>query len=111
MVYLIETSFDIPFKHPLIRTGSEKVNLGNCILSASPGTETVAARFEIRLENRLQHQFKGSLHYPVGNGWNSKPTQFTASLRNHPLPNRSRDEPAGFEISSQPGQELLNVSD
>ena len=62
--------------------------LGHRVVSAPIRTEPVAAREEIRLEDRLQHQLQGCLHYPVGDRGDPQAALLAARFRDHPLPQR-----------------------
>ncbi len=61
------------------------VDLSDRVLRAPVRAEPIRARLEIRLENRLQHQFQASLDHAVGDGRNTELAEFPAFLRyQHP---------------------------
>ena len=64
VVDLVEACRDVTFKHPLIRAGREIVNLGDGVLRSALRAEAVAARLEVRLEDRFEYQLEAGLHAP-----------------------------------------------
>jgi site-specific DNA recombinase len=65
VVDLVEARFDVPLQHPLVIVGGVEEDLLDGVLGPAPRAETVATRFEVRLEDRLQHQLEGCLHCAV----------------------------------------------
>lgn len=61
MVDHVEAGFDVTLQHPLIGAGGELVNLRDHVLGAPSGAETIRRWPEIRLQDRLKHQFSGPL--------------------------------------------------
>jgi site-specific DNA recombinase len=88
VVDTVEAGFDVTFEHPTVSVGGEVTCLGDGVVCPPTGTETMRTRFEIRLEDRFEHQFQGCLHTPVGSGWYSQGTQLAVPLGDPPLPNR-----------------------
>ena len=87
------------------------MNLGDRVMHPASGTEAIATRLEIRLQDRLEHRLEGGLHHPVAHGRDPQPTVFPAALGDHHLPHRLRVKPAGLEIISQLRQEALLAHD
>ena len=56
VVDLVEARRDVTLQHPLVGAGTEVVDLGDGVLGSASGTEAVAARLEVRLEDWLEHQ-------------------------------------------------------
>ena len=96
-----------PFYDPLIRAGGEVVHLGHRIMGPAVRAEPVGAREEIRLEDRLQHQFQGGLDYPVTDGRDPQVADLAARLGNRSPPHRQGAEGTGLEIIPQFLQEPL----
>src|SRR3954454_22833242 len=86
----VETSFDVALDDPLIRVGRVVAHLGHRVMCPAIRAKPIRAWVEIRLENRLQHQFQGRLDHPVGNGGDPQTTELAVRLGNHPLPDRQR---------------------
>ena len=59
---LVEAGLDVTFHDPLVTAWSrrEVAHLGDRVMGPALRAEPVGTREEIRLENRLQHQFQGS---------------------------------------------------
>ena len=102
----VEAGFDVALDDPLIGVHRVEPHLSYRIMSPAPGTEPVRAREEIRLEDRLQHQFQRCLHHPVGDRRDPQAAQFPARLGDHPLPHRHRHETAVLQRDPQPAEEL-----
>jgi hypothetical protein len=51
--------------------------------TAAAGSVAIGTRFEVRLEDRLQHQFCGGLHHPVPNRWDAERAFAATGLRDH----------------------------
>ena len=102
----VEAGFDVALDDPLIGVHRVEPHLSYRIMSPAAGTEPVRAREEIRLEDRLQHQFQRCLHHPVGNRRDPQTAQFPARLGDHPLPHRHRHETAVLQRGPQPAEEL-----
>jgi hypothetical protein len=56
VVDLVEARRDVTFEHHLIRVGGQHVNLGDGVMGSATRAEAVAARLEVRLEDRLENQ-------------------------------------------------------
>jgi len=87
------------------------VDLSDRVLSSALRTETVGTRFEVRLEDRFEHQLQRGLHDPVTNSRDPQRADLAARFRDRFLSHPFRPKPAGFEIISQPVQHRLNTSD
>ena len=107
----VETCRDVALDDPLIGAGRQIPGLGDRVMSPPPGAEAVAARQEIRLQDRLQHQGQRRLDHPVGDGRDPQAALFAACLRDHPLPHRHRAETAVLQTRPQPVEELLHPHD
>ena len=83
--------------------------LGHRVMRTPIRTEPVAAWEEIRLEDRLQYQFQGRLHYSVGDRGDPQATFLAARFRDHPLPYRQRPEAAVLERRPQAVEEFLDT--
>ena len=87
------------------------MDLGDGILGSAPRAEAIRTRLEVRLEDRLEHQFQRSLHDPVCGRRDPEradlPVRFGDRLLPHPL----RNEPAGLEVTSQPVQQRRSAED
>ncbi|SEC26777.1 site-specific DNA recombinase [Rhodococcus jostii] len=113
MGQLVETRRDIGLEYPVMIPGSESVNLGDRVLSATPRAETVTDRFEVRLEDRLQHQQQRRLHGAVHRGGDTEPPEFAAPrLRNQSFRHRQRSKGPRLHLVSNLPQEYhrLGVS-
>jgi hypothetical protein len=66
------------------------MNLGDRVLGPASGPESVGARLEVGLENRLQHQLEGGLNDSVADRRDAQPTQLAAALGDHTLLDRRR---------------------
>jgi hypothetical protein len=106
VVDLIEARRDVRLEHPLVVTGrrSEVVDLSDSVPGSALRTKPVAARVEIRLEDRLEHQLQRGLHDPVTGRRDPETTDLARRLGDRLLPHPLRSEPAGLEIVSQPAQ-------
>jgi site-specific DNA recombinase len=102
---LIETGLDVALHDPLIRVRRQVSHLGHRVMGPAAWPEPVRARQEIRLEDRLQHQFQRRLDHPVGDGRDPQAAQLAACLGNHPLPHRQRAETAVLQRRPQPAEE------
>jgi hypothetical protein len=71
--------------------------------------EPIRAGQEIRLEDRLQHQFQGRLDHPVPDGRDTQAAFLAASLGNHALPHGQRAEAAVFHLRPQLQEEVLHA--
>ncbi len=87
----------------------EEVDLSNRVLGSALRTETIRTWLEIRLEDRLEHQFQRGLHNPVSDSRDPELADFAARLRDRLLPHPLRLEAAGLEIISQPTEQRLNT--
>jgi site-specific DNA recombinase len=105
---LIEARRDVTLDDPLIRAARQVSGLGDRVMSPPTGAKAVAARQEVRLQDRLQHQGQGRLDHPVGDGGDPQPALFTARLRDHPFPHRHWPETAVLQRGPQPVEELLD---
>jgi hypothetical protein len=103
----VEACLDVAFYDPLVGAGGEVMDLGDRVVGAASGAEAVTARQEVRLEDRLEHQFEGGLYHPVGHGRDAKTAAFAARLGDHRFAYRHRLEPPCLEFVSQPGEEDL----
>ena len=108
---LVETCRDVALDDPLIRAGRQIAGLGNRVLSPPPRAEAVAARQEIRLQDRLQHQGQRRLDHPVGDGRDPQAALLATRLGDHPLPHRHRAEAAVLQTHPQPVEELPDPHD
>jgi hypothetical protein len=95
----------------VIATGAKVVDLGDRVLSATLRAEAVRHRLETRLEDRLQHQNKGSLHQPVHRGRNAQAPELAPLARfgDHPFPHRKRGERARLELLARVVQERHDI--
>ena len=106
---LVEAGLDVALHDPFVLLGREETNLGHRIMSPASRTEPVGTREEIRLEDRLQHQFQGCLDHPVGDRGDSQPAKLAAGFGDHPLTHRQRPEAAVTHLRPQLVEELLNA--
>ena len=84
------------------------VDLCDRVLGSPPRTEAVRAWLEVRLEDRLEHQFEGGLHDPVPRGRDAQPSQLAAArLGDHRSRTRKRSEQPSLQIVPKLRQELL----
>jgi hypothetical protein len=84
------------------------VDLGDGILGAASGAEAVGTRLEVRLEDRLQHQFQGGLDRPVACGGDPESPQLASLLGDQPFPHGHRPaEPSSLKVDAQLGKERL----
>ena len=106
----VETSRDISLEHPLIITHGcgEVMNLGDRVLRPAPGTETIGTWFEVRLEDRLEHQLQRGLHDPIQGGRDAQPADLARRLGDRLLPDQLRNEPPGLQIISKVHQHVLH---
>jgi len=74
------------------------VNLSNGVLRSPFGTETIGAWFEVRLEDRFQHQLQRGLHNPVGNSWDTQRADLALPFGDRLLPHPLGNELSGLEI-------------
>ena len=94
---LVEACRDVALQHPLVSVGcaGERADLSDRVVGTPLGPEAVGARQEVRLPDRLQHQFQRRLHDPIPHGCDAQPTQ---SCR--PLSESSARGPAGDGTSA-----------
>ncbi len=71
--------------------------------------EAVGARPEVRLEDRLEHQLQRGLHDPVCDSRDPQRTDSATRLGDRLLPHPLRNEPASFEIISQPSEQSCST--
>jgi hypothetical protein len=64
---------------PAIAAGAVAVDLGDRVVRAPHGPETVGDQLEVGLEDRLQHQLEGCLDHPVGDGRDAELAHLPAS--------------------------------
>ena len=110
MVDAVEARLDVRLKHPLVRAAAQVVNLGDCVLGASVGTEPIRAGLEACLEDRFEHQLECGLHYPVPYCRDAQPAQLAASFRNHPFAHGQGAEPPSPEVGAQICEERLRAA-
>ncbi len=67
----------------------------------------VRRRFQVRLEDRLQHQLRRSLHHPVPNRWNAEWPLAAAGLRDHHPSHRLALIRLRTQLLTQPDQPVL----
>ena len=84
------------------------VDLGDGVVGSAPRAEAVAARLEVRLEDRFEHQLEGGLHHPVSHG---RDPQAAAACRPafgiiRSRTGKGRNRPS-LQVSSQLGEKLL----
>jgi hypothetical protein len=87
------------------------VDLGDRVLRPPFRTEAIRRRLEIRLEDRLEHQFQRGLHNPVGGRRDPEATDLARRFGDRLLPDPLGNEPAGFEIFSQPAEQRPSTED
>ena len=98
----IEARLDVAVQHPLIRGRCQQADLGNGVMGSALGAKAVGTRPEVRLIDRLEHQLQRTLDDAVPNHGNPQPaTLARPGLGDHPLPDRERLEPLGFQLSPQ----------
>lgn len=86
-------------------------NLSDRVLGSATRTEAVGTRLEVRLEDRLEHQFQRSLHDPVTSSRNPQRPDLARCLGSvfcrtgndtNPPAFRSSRTPANRSIAAQP---------
>src|SRR3954451_11072092 len=87
----------------------QMAHLGDRVMSPAPRAKPVGTREEIRLEDRLQHQFQGCLDHPIPDRGNPQATPLAARLRNHSLTYRQRAEATVFHLRPQLIKEHLDT--
>jgi len=104
VVDLVEARFDVCLEHPLVvsRGRAEVVDLRDRVLRSASWAEAIGTWLEVRLEDRLEHQFQRGLHDPIGDSRDPQPADLAAGFGNRLLPRALRREPTGLEILSQP---------
>jgi hypothetical protein len=87
------------------------VNLSYRVVRPSHRPETIRDRFEIGLEDRLQHHFQRRLNNPVSHGWYPEASNLPRPTRlgNLALPHRQRPKRARLELGTQVAQESRNT--
>ena len=85
------------------------MNLSDRVLGPSLRAQTAGTRFEVRLEDRFEHQLQRGLHDSVGDSRDPQRADLAARLGNRCLPHPLGPEPASFEIISQPVQHRLDT--
>jgi hypothetical protein len=105
---LVEAGFDVALHDPLIGVGREVAHLGHRVMGPALRTEPERTREEIRLEDRLQHQFQRRLYHPIRDGGDPEAALLAARLGNHPLPHRQRPKTTVLQRSPQRVEELLD---
>ncbi len=108
VVDLVEARLDVRLEHPLIVPSGrgEVVDLGDRVLCSTPRTETIGTWLEVRLEDRLEHQFQRSLHDPVAGSRDPQRTDLARRLGNRLLPHPKRHEHASLQVLTDPGQQI-----
>jgi len=111
VVDLVEARLDVRLEHPLIVAGGcgEVMDLGDSVLGPAPRAEAVGTRLEVRLEDRLEHQFHAGLHDTVHGRGDPQPPDLARRLRDRLLPHPFRGEPPGLQIFPQSGQHALST--
>src|SRR5215203_5245619 len=82
------------------------MDLSDRVLRSTLRTEAIAGWLEVRLEDRLEHQLQRGLHDPVCGHRDPQRTDLAARFGDRLLPHPTRNEPAGFEIVSQPAEQF-----
>jgi len=101
VVDVVEARLDVTFEYPLIGAGGELVNLSDRVMCPPSGTEAIGTWLEVRLEDRLEHQFEGRLHGAVPRGRDAQhPALAAAGFGDHPFPHGHRGELSGLDIIS-----------
>ena len=85
------------------------VHSADRIARAPLGAVAMGAVLEIRLEDRLQHQFGGGLRHPVPNRGNAERTFAAAGLRDRHPSHRLWPVGPRDQILAQPGKPLLDA--
>jgi hypothetical protein len=69
----VEAGFDVGLQDPPVidGLGGKIVDLGDRVVRTPVRAEPIRARFEIRLEDRLEHQFQACLNHAVSDGCGS----------------------------------------
>ncbi|MQY26306.1 hypothetical protein NRB56_18690 [Nocardia sp. RB56] len=108
VVDLVETRLDVAFDDPVIIPGPGRqiAHFSHSVPRPAVGPETIRARQEIRLEDRLQHQLQRCLDHPVGHGRDPQPAQLATGFRDHPLTHRHRAEAALLHLRTQLAEEV-----
>ena len=103
MVDGVEARLDVRVQHPAIAVGAVAVDLGDRVVCAPHGPETVGDRQKAGLEDRLQHQLEGCLDHPVGNGRDAELAHLPApaGLRDLAFAYRQRAEFPRLQYASQ----------
>src|SRR5450631_887897 len=78
------------------------MDLGDRVLRSAPRAEAIRTWLEVRLKDRLEHQFQRGLHDPVIGSRDPQPPDLARRLGDHLLPHPLGDKPASLEIISQP---------
>ena len=105
----VETRLDVCFENPLVGVGREHVYLGDRVVRSASGPEPVGARFEVGLEDRLEHRLEGGLDHAVAKGRHPKPPEFSPALGYQPLLDRQRPKAPGPQLLAEPVKELLHA--
>ncbi len=86
------------------------MHLSHRVVGPAVRAEPVAAREEIRLENRLHHQLQGCLGHPVTDRRDTQVADLAARLGHRSAPHRQWPEGTGFEILTQLGEEPFHAT-
>ena len=103
---LVEARRDVALHDPLIASWirGQVPHLGDRVMSPTPRTEPIGTWEEVRLEDRLQHQFQRRLDHPVGDRGDPQTAHLATGLGDHPLPHRKRPETAVLHLVRSPSR-------
>ncbi len=107
-----ETVFDVSLDRPLIAGGrvDEVPQLLDGVLRSAPGPKSIGGRAEVRLIDRLEHEFGRHLNDPVAQGGNAQPSDLPGpAFGDLALAHRQRGIGAVFERLSKLAQDLLHA--
>lgn len=85
------------------------MDLSDRVMGSASRPEPVGARFEIGLEDRLEHRLQGSLNHPVADRWNPEATEFPSALGDLPLLDRQRPKGPRAQLLVEPAKERLHA--
>jgi site-specific DNA recombinase len=105
----VKARLDIALDDPLIGAEREVLYLGERVLRSASRPESVGARLEIDLEDRLEHQLEGGLHDAVANRRDPQIAQLAATLRDRTLLDRHRPKRPRAKLLTKLAQEPLHA--
>jgi hypothetical protein len=85
------------------------MDLGDRVLGSASRAKAVGTRLEVHLEDRLQHQLQRGLHDPIRGRRDTQATDLARRFRDRLLPHPLRNEHAGLETTTGPGQQFCST--